>query len=496
MNADELAKAVRRGDEKLRADDLVVETGTERLTGKGYLLVRPTALIILMTLDAGAGSLGQGRSGVVTTSDYWTMTGTIDHDLKFRCKCGPVPTQHYRNGACTLEESVSPIELEIKGWDTLTTQERRKKWEELHALFPTPSADADFYTAEAGRLADGSFEFQANFVDHELRFKNEVTHTERKNAFFGNEGSGWKTDTLLGETSTYKFAFIQEDDSNDLRLVIRSKENQPPLSEAAHLRKYESLGHALAFVHGINAWPYRLCYWRSGSKSSEKLFPATAAPRTHHTPFSGLGHDVSMGGFLAKVAEFLEPDTSFNDKLTSQMYLFRQAGAAQGLRKVDTLALCAILEGLTKLLFDEFGLAAPQNVGQFADFEARKDELLAFVDGLANPSDSTRRLRQAVSSAQPTRPLKIEEKFEMVCKRLGLQWDGKMQVVKDAWWQVRNDFAPGDFREGATITEEVFKADTLAESRIAGGFNTILLKLFEYSGLYTPSAFEAGHDTL
>ena len=365
MNADELTKAVRRGDEKLRADDLVVDTGTKKLTGKGYLLVRPTKLVILMTLNAGGDPLAQGSPGVVTMSDFWTMTGTIDHDLGFRCKCGPVPTQHYRNGVWTLEESVSPIELETKGWDTLTTQERRDRWNELRAVVPTPSADLDFDAAEAARLADGSFEFQADFVDHELRFKNEVTHTERKNVFFGNEGSGWKTDTLVGETSTYKFAFIQEDDSNDLRLVIRSKENQPPLSEAAHLRKYESLGFALAFVHGINVWPYRLRYWRAGGMSFDKLSPATSAPRTHHTPFSGLGHDLNMGAFLAKIAEFLEPDTPFNDALASQMYLFRQAGSAEGLRKVDTLALCALLEGLTKLLFDKFGLAAPQNTGQF-----------------------------------------------------------------------------------------------------------------------------------
>ena len=84
----------------------------------------------------------------------------------------------------------------------------------------------------------------------------------------------------------------------------------------------------------------------------------------------------------------------------------------------------------------------------------------------------------------------------MVCKHLGLQWDGKMKVVKDAWWQVRNDFAHGDFREGVSITEEVFKADTLAESRIAGGFNTILLKLFGYNGRYKPSVFEAAYDTM
>ena len=64
-----------------------------------------------------------------------------------------------------------------------------------------------------------------------------------------------------------------------------------------------------------------------------------------------------MGEILAKIAEFLEPDTPFNDKLTSTMYLFRQARATDGLSKVDTLALCALLEGLTKLLFDEFGLS-------------------------------------------------------------------------------------------------------------------------------------------
>ena len=71
-----------------------------------------------------------------------------------------------------------------------------------------------------------------------------------------------------------------------------------------------------------------------------------------------------------------------------------------------------------------------------------------------------------------------------------------MEVVKNAWWQVRNDFAHGDFREGADTTEEIFKSDTIAESRIAGGFNTILLKLFGYSGLYNPSVYEPGYARL
>ena len=71
-----------------------------------------------------------------------------------------------------------------------------------------------------------------------------------------------------------------------------------------------------------------------------------------------------------------------------------------------------------------------------------------------------------------------------------------MQVVKEAWEQLRNPLAHGDFREGDSITEQVFKDDTVAVSRIAGGFNTILLKLFGYSGLYKLSVFEPGHDRM
>ena len=496
MNADKFAKAVRGGNDKFRADDLVIDTVSEKLTGKGYLLVQSTKLIIQMTLDAGTKSPDRRGSGVVTTSDYWTMTGTIDHDLRFKSKCGPVFTQRFHDGVVTLEKSVGPIELEVKGWDRLTSQERKERWKKIAAIHGKSATEADPEPAETGSRTNNSFEFHADFVDYKLRFADEVTHTDRKNPFFGSEGGGWTADTLMGETSSYKFGLIQADENDDLRLVIRSKENQPPLSEAEHLRKYHAFCSALSFVHGINAWQYRLRYWRAGALSSDQISAAAPAPRSHHTPFSEFNHELEMGGFLSKIAEFLEPNSWFNDELTSMMHLFRQTGSTGELRKVDSLVYCALLEGLTKLLFTELSLSAPQQTGQFADFETRKTELLAHLDGLANPSDSTRRLRQAVSSAQPTKPLKIEKKFEMVCNHLGLRWEGRMKVVKDAWDQVRNDFAHGDFREGASITEEVQKADILAESRIAGGFNIILLKLFGYSGPYKPSVYEPEDDRL
>ena len=496
MNADEFARAVRGGSDKFRADDLVIDTGSNKLTGKGYLLVQPTKLVILMTFDAGASSSARQGPGVVTKSDYWTMTGTIDHDLRFRSRCSPFSTNAHHGAVLTLEKSIGPIELEIRGSDLLTNQERKEQWDKLAAKHRRPGTDAEPEQAGAAPKADHSFEFHADFVDHELLFADEVTRTDRKNPFFGNEGTGWRTDTLMGETSSYRFGLIQARANDDLRLVIRSKKDQSPLSETEHRRKYKAFCSALAFTDGIDAWPYRLRYWRAGSLSSDEFSAASPAPRTHHTPFSGMRGEVKMGEFLTKVAEFLEPDTRFNEVLTNMMYLFRQTGSSGELRKVDALGYCALLEGLTKLLFTEFGLAAPQQPGQFADFETRKAKLLAHLDGLANPNDSTRRLRQAIASAQPRRPLKIEEKFEMVCNHLGLPWEGRMKVVKEAWDQVRNDFAHGDFREGSATTEEVQKADILAESRIAGGFNIMLLKLFGYSGPYKPFVYESDEDQL
>ena len=495
MDANELAKAVRSGDEKLRADDLVLDTGSKKLTGKGYLHVQPAALTIYMTLDAEGDHPEEGSPRVATKSDFWKMTGIIERELVFRCNFPPVPTMHFHNGLVTVEATVNPIEVEANAWNLLTLEERKEKWKQFQTAFGIPATDIDFEANETEKLADGSFEFRADFVDHELRFKPEATHIERKNPFFGKESSSWNYDTLTGETSTYKFAFIQDDRNNDLRLVMRSKEDQPPLSEAEHLQKYETLSEAIAFVHGINAWPYRLQYWRAGSKAYDRLSAARPAPRTGHTPFSGLRHGVDMAGFLPKVAEFLEPATPFNNDLRTMMYLFRQAGAEGVHGKIGSLALCSLLESLTTVLFIHFGLKAPPPA-TFADFGARRADVLTYIDGLADPNDSTLRLRDCVSSAQPTKRLKVEQKFEMVCHHLGLPWDGKMKLVKEAWEQLRNNLAHGDFREGESITEQIYKADTLAKSRIAGGFNTVLLKLFGYNGSYNSSVFEPGFDTM
>ncbi len=122
-----------------------------------------------------------------------------------------------------------------------------------------------------------------------------------------------------------------------------------PTDRHEHLQKLESLRDAVSFVHGINAWPYRLRYWRGDEKIFDKIDAADPAPRAAHTPFSGLRREVDIGALLSEIAEFLEPVTPFNEELTGMMYLFRQAGAKGVQRKIGALPLCALLESLTRL---------------------------------------------------------------------------------------------------------------------------------------------------
>lgn len=496
MNEDELSKIIRRGDRTLRVDDLVLDDGVEKRKGKGHLRIQRKKLTILMVLNSMANARRMSGPGVVTKSEFWKLTGLIEHSLRFHCNFGPGLTYRVHNKLRSFEGTVNPIELEPRGSCTLPIRERKTRWKRIRKAFKEPFSNAAFEAAEAERLADGSFEFEAHFVKHELRSMNEGTKIERKHPFTGGEGGVDKLDTLMGETSSYKFAFIQADDSDDLRLILRSKDGQPPLNETEHWKKYYSLIQAISFVHGINAWPYRLQYRRGGDTYCDRLAPARPAPRSPQTPFSGLGHEVDLATFVPKVAEMLEPATAFNEDLSTLMYLFRQAGAKGVHRKIGALALCSSLEGLTTLLFKQFGLNNSSNPARYADFDARKADLLVHIDGLDKNNPSISRLREFVSSAQAVRRLKVEEKFEEVCKHLGLPWDKKMKLVREAWEELRNPLAHGDFREGESISEQIFKSDTIAKSRIAGGFNTILLKFFGYTGLYKSSVFELGHDQM
>jgi hypothetical protein len=81
----------------------------------------------------------------------------------------------------------------------------------------------------------------------------------------------------------------------------------------------------------------------------------------------------------------------------------------------------------------------------------------------------------------------MQDRFKAVAQRLNLSWANDMGPLFKEWKAARNPAAHGDFHhEGDQPHDEPFRG----LSRIAGGFNMIVLKLFGYKGPYVASIIE------
>ena len=147
----------------------------------------------------------------------------------------------------------------------------------------------------------------------------------------------------------------------------------------------------------------------------------------------------------------------------------------------------SIFESLVRILFDHFDLESKTLADMsLPNFTAAKEKLLTHLESWPDEDLSKGRLIGLIRSANP---LSMREKVQAVCKQLGLNREVDMDKVFTAWKAARNPLAHGKF---GGDDDQAFIDTMHAKSRIAGGFNTLLLKLFGYAGYYNASVFEPG----
>jgi len=95
MTADEFEKIVRSGSEKLRVDEIIINTGSQELHGKGMLRVSRERIELDITLNKGD-RLPDFQTGIYTKRDNWKLTGLIEDQLQFKCDhVGPVGKRQF-----------------------------------------------------------------------------------------------------------------------------------------------------------------------------------------------------------------------------------------------------------------------------------------------------------------------------------------------------------------------------------------------------------------
>lgn len=445
MNAEKFVKAVRSGNEKLRVDNVTVEAGPVKLRGRGILRIAADEPMRLdLTLTGRHRPLEHPR--VITKRDAWKLSGLIENELPFKCEnVSPGGNLRSANGLITITRSLHHLELVTERFDSARAIRRRKSLEKRIGL--KLSKDPDDYAVDA------CFRFEATLVGCELPAWNGGTNTTRDNSFLGKSESV-SSDTFVGELKDSRFALIEAENEIDLNVYLVAKEGVRSESEKADRKKFHAFLSAVSFVKGFHPWPFHRKYSRGGYDLSEVVTAARKLTRTDYAPFNralGMHSPDGLVNAIRLSSEFFEADTAFARQVMHLLFLFREAGKQTVQGEIRILALSALLEGLLRTILEHRG------------------------------------------SKRAAKKARSEELFKRVGEKLNIRWSEEMEPLYTEWKRARNPSAHGDFPAempaNADELEEV-KKFFFGMSRVAGGFNMILLKLFGYQGRYLASALE------
>lgn len=479
MTADEFVKILRRGPEKLRVAEVVLTTGEKELHGKGTLQITQDTIQVTVTFAKGE-KVPDIRTGIFTKKDNWRMAGLIEDALWFKCDNVHFPV----NTNLTWPEEITrstfdlhPIDLVPSGWAAITRAQR----EELVKQHQANTAGIQAHhasTVEADTRDNVSF--YARLLQYPL-----YTST------WGKE--------IKGETEYFEYVLTKADDTSDLQVSLESRNGFSSQGEQEDWRKFYAFMNALAFINGTNAWPYRIEYWRAGQKLIDRVTAPRPLSQTIHAPFpERLAFNARTGSIkwnfqdtIKIVTAFFESQSALSEEVAYIMFLFRQAGSKGVHRDITTVTLCVLFENLIRHIFKELKLSekARSEHEIFGLFELAKKNVIDQMDQqLIASNPGYKRVYDVLRSAEV---FNAKHMLQTIVHHFGLQWENDMELVFKTWQEIRH--VSVHHSGYATRSDAELKKTNLAESRIAGAINMLLLKLFGYSGYMRHSAFEDGY---
>jgi hypothetical protein len=392
MRADDFVKIVRAGCDKLRVDDIVVNTGKGESHGKGMLRISREGMEIDITLNVGQ-TLPEARSGIYTKRDCWKLTGILEDELSFTCEVGPVGDRAWSwpSGITKCTFRVHPIYLVPSGLDAMSARDRsallRQAEEQDNSITAAPPLGLPAAVEEPE--LDASVHFEARLFEYPSL--DEIPGTK-----------------INGEIGGYDFTLVREITGGDLQVSLSSKKGYHSTGEEEDWRKFRAMMNALAFAHGAHAWPYRIEYWRGGRKITDQITCADGLARTSHAPFDKrLAFNVRVGKVewdyveaLRKAAAFFETGSTLSKEVADILFLFREAD--NGVHaEITTTVLCTLFENLVRVLFRELKLEekARQEDHGLQRFEQAKADTLKLISN--STGDEYERVRRVIGAASP-----------------------------------------------------------------------------------------------
>jgi len=162
------------------------------------------------------------------------------------------------------------------------------------------------------------------------------------------------------------------------------------------------------------------------------------------------------------------------------LFIFREATTSGIPKRIALLSLCSLIESLVRVVYDEE--IAPQRSVEEVEFQTAKTEVCG---ELSKGASAYQRLATILTGAEP---VNARMRFNAAVEHLGLKPQGSWQALFDLWRSSRNPIShrmsKGD------QSEDSVKEELIAESRIAGAINCMILRLMGYSGYVRQSVYE------
>jgi len=495
MKKQDFLNAIRQDGASFRADNISIDTGSGKVSGKGTLRISKGRFSLDVPLDD-LSKVPETPTGIIDRSRFWKVRGLIEDEIEFGFEGMPSGRrENYGHHPWkVLPLSSCFIDVVPTGWDTLTNAER-KTWQEeaIKARLPAgadnapSSASQDSPPPTKDDHASVDVRFDATLREFQLIAFNGGTTLTSKNDFLGESPAGSKLDTFHGEFQGWRFALIQNE--KDLDVYFWAQPEYKSASEEDDRRLFRAFLDAVAFTHGQHAWPFSTEHRHDGKLVLDRVHLTSGVARTPHAPFTerldGNGRTGRLKwGFsepLEKAFRFFGSNSAVSSEVTHLLYLFREASASGVPKRITLLSLCCLLESLVRLIYEEE--IAPQRTMEVAEFQKVKKEICDELTKKSQPA--YQRLAAVVTNVDP---VNIRIQFGAVVEHLGLEPPARWDELYRLWSKFRNPIShrmsKADEADGA------LKDDLLAESRIAGAINCMILKLMSYSGYIRLSAYE------
>lgn len=502
MTSKDLVAACQTTGQKYRIDRVRIRAGKSEWTGLGSLAVSDKRFRLEVTLDTGQSEPPVAR-GITGRSGFWEIRGLIDGKLGFVAH----GLSHSRSlsfggsSQITLRIDTKSLEIPPTGIDSLTDNEKsalldraRSQAEEGIDPAAAPASDKAGQAAETSKPIDSgarpaTVRFNALIKGFKLIFCDGGTQVTENNPFLGES---WRSlgGTCQGEVPGWKFWLIQR--AAELEVHFRSKDGHISQSIERDESLFRAFLNGLAFTHGQHAWPLWLQQWRDGKLVLDRIHVDTEAKRSSHAPFSEwlVYHarlkdpQWKLQDCLEKAFDFFAVEGQLRDEITRLLYLLREATSSGVAHSITVLAVCSLFESLIRGVY-KHRIAASAEADTKA-FEAIKGQVCTYLTERAKTGDEVH-YNRLHSILQHAEALRIRDQFNDVVSHLGLNADYWGEAYR-RWTRSRN---PASHRiTSSDGSEDTDRAAIIAESRLAGAINGLVLKLVGYTGPAVGSSFE------